>query len=665
MNPRDDQRLQVQQATDIVQLVGEHLALRRKGKEFVGLCPFHDDQSPSMYVSPAKQIYKCFSCGAGGSVFDFVMNYHKMSFIEALKHLAERAGIKLERRDEGRGRDEGPSERERLAIANACALQFFRGCYRHAEHGATARAYVDRRGIHPDMVEAFQLGYAPDRWDGLVQTIASKGWNVTDFLAAGLLKRRDEGRATRDEGAESESSSPSSLIPRPSSCYDALRHRLVFPILDSLGRPIAFGGRKLREEDEPKYLNSPETKLFNKSATLYGLHLAKKPIIDQKVAAIVEGYTDVIACHQAGVSNVVATLGTALTPQHAAELRRYCDKVVLIFDADAAGQKAADRAVEVFLTGDIDVAIAVLPSPTGEKVDPAELLAQEEGLDLWKQAIVTARDALDYQFERVRAELDAQTTLSGRQRVAEGYVQRLAGLGVAKTGILRSAMVRTKVAQMLHLGESDVATLMQRFAPRSRRVTPDVVGPSQAPESVGEDHAEDDLALGVSRAKLSALRIAERDLLAGLVQSNDLFHAALSDGRSLDEAVAAADMVSSEGRRLFEMLHDRLAEGRAVTLPDFLGELAQAEALDLTRWMTDAAMSLKDKAFNDEALQHHLLAMAEALVRHGRESQRKVQRVALIEQVRTSGGDALEAAQRMIEHARAGVSPARIARISA
>ena len=327
MAVQEDQKIQVQQATDIVRLIGEQVSLRPKGKEFAGLCPFHDDKNPSMFVSPAKQIYKCFSCGAGGDVFTFVTQYHKMTFPEALSFLAERAGIRLEARGGRGGGEAKQGERGRISQANTLAVGFFRALYRHAEHGRSGREYVAKRGISPEMVEAFEIGYAPDRWDGLSMTIAQKNWDLGAFELAGLVKARERG----GEPASGEASGH----------YDRLRHRLIFPIFDAIGRPIAFGGRKLREADEPKYLNSPETALFNKSATLYGLHLAKKPIIDSRTAVIVEGYTDVIACHQAGVRNVVATLGTALTAEHVRELRRYAEQVVLVFDGDAAVRKPA------------------------------------------------------------------------------------------------------------------------------------------------------------------------------------------------------------------------------------------------------------------------------------------------------------------------------------
>jgi len=254
--PNDD-RNRVLEAVDIVRLIGEDTRLTPKGRDFVGLCPFHDDSSPSMRVVPEKQMYWCFPCGAGGSAFDWMMNRHKMTFPEALKHLAEWAGVELAPWKPDRGGDSGgagdeprsPSERKRIADANGKTHAFFRMLLGHDTHGAEARAYLERRGVNAAMIEAFELGYAPDGWDGLTKTIDAKGWAKADFELAQVIKARKQG----------------------DGYFDFLRHRLVFPILDALGRPIAFGGRVLSADDDPKYLNSPETPLFNKSATLYGL----------------------------------------------------------------------------------------------------------------------------------------------------------------------------------------------------------------------------------------------------------------------------------------------------------------------------------------------------------------------------------------------------------
>jgi DNA primase len=296
----------VRDATDLVRLIGEHVPLKPRGREHVGLCPFHDDHSPSMAVVTHKgnAFYKCHACGAGGDAFDFVQNYHKMDFAEALRFLADRAGITLTPRpspgqrsasgeaDEHDGRTVARSS---IREANAFAAAFFRKVLQHPEAGSVGRELIDKRGISAEMAEQFMLGYAPDSWDKLLATITRKGMSVEPFAAAGLLKPRKTG----------------------DGFYDAFRHRLIFPITSEVGQPIAFGARAIKADDEPKYLNSAESSVFQKSRTLYGLHQAKRSIIDSRTAVITEGYTDVIACHQAGFTNVVGTLGTALTREHA------------------------------------------------------------------------------------------------------------------------------------------------------------------------------------------------------------------------------------------------------------------------------------------------------------------------------------------------------------
>ncbi|MFA9478435.1 DNA primase [Phycisphaerales bacterium AB-hyl4] len=624
MPVREDQKIQVQQATDIVRLIGEHVALRPKGREFAGLCPFHDDQNPSMFVSPAKQIYKCFSCGAGGDVFTFVTQYHKMTFPEALRHLADQAGIKLQAAGgRGQGSDEGPSERQRIAAANELAMGFFRTLYKHPEHGQAVREYVEKRGINAEMIEAFQLGYASDRWDGLATTIDRKSWDLQSFIAAGLVTPRNR---NHDDSNNSELETRNS---KPSNCYDRLRHRLIFPIFDAIGRPIAFGGRKLREADEPKYLNSPETKLFNKSATLYGLHLAKKPIIDSKTAVIVEGYTDVIACHQHGAKNVVATLGTALTREHVGELRRYAQKVVLVFDADEAGRKAADRAVELFLTGDLDVAIAVLPTgPDGAKLDPAELLAQPDGLAQWRRVVDDASDALAYQFDRIAADLTAAGTITGRQAIAEAYLDQLGRLGLSRMGQIRRALTVQRLANLLKMSESavnDVLTGLEqrntRFSQPAQPAQPDADESPWPAESLetGDfeaDKAQPDVASRHSRSTLKAVERAERQLVGCLLRDTALFHHTLSDGRTLDEALTPAEMVTSIGRRVYQWVYNALCETEPVTLASLLGTLAEeTDTQPLANWLTDADAEVeKATAGKAELLMSMLTSAAEALL---------------------------------------------------
>ncbi len=442
----------VRDAADIVRVVGEVVALRPKGREYVGLCPFHDDHRPSMNVVPAKQIFHCFVCGSGGDVFAFVQRFHKMDFRETLEFLAEKFGVELAPRarpGEASGGEAGGggASRSDLLAANLAALEFFRQVLAHEAHGARAREVIARRGMSPEVVERFALGAAPDRWDGLVLRARQKRLDERLLLEAGLIKRREEaGSGDR--------------------VYDALRDRLIFPIRDQIGRVVAFGGRRLNDEDEPKYLNSPETRLFNKSATLYGLDLAARAIQHERCAIVTEGYTDVIACHQAGFAHAVATLGTALTREHAAVLRRLCDRVVLLFDGDEAGQRAADRAAEVFFAEPLDVAICDLSRYTDAK-DPDELLKRDGGAATFREALGGATDLLDYRFDRLRARLSG-AGLSATSRAIDEELARLVELGLGAVSPVRRGLIARRLASLTGLPEGTILRAIPAGrAPRS------------------------------------------------------------------------------------------------------------------------------------------------------------------------------------------------------
>ena len=615
----DDQKLQIQQATDIVRLIGEQVALRPKGKELAGLCPFHDDKNPSMSVSPQKQIFHCFVCGTGGDAYGWMMKYHKMSFPEAFEYLAQLAGIEIQPAV-GRSMATGFGQDDRKSIfeANQLAVSFYSAMLRHTDHGRVAREYLQDRQISDEMIELFALGVAPDRWDGLVETIEhNKHWDRRSFESAGLITPREGSSATKY-----------------GSHYDRLRHRLIFPIFDAIGRPIAFGGRILPESvrddaAEAKYLNSPETVLFRKSATLYGTHLAKKPIIDEGRAVVVEGYTDVIACHQAGAHNVVATLGTALTEDHIRELRRYADQVVLVFDADAAGRKAADRAVELFLTADVDVAVAVLP--VGE--DPDSLLHGANGVEHWRIIVDQATDALTYLFERMRQDLQVAETVTSRQKLASDYLNRIVELGLARAGSIRRTLVIGQLAEILGIGESQIMELL-RASDRSR------VQSSTFDEPVTQ-HTK-------------AIVQAERQIIGGLIQQNELFHQTLADGRSLDEALPPSEFITAEHRDLYTRLYERLSDGDPIKLAPLLGELAQEQLTHLTAIVVgaDAEIDQVTRA-STQLTERVVVEAAEAILRFGGE-QRYQQERRLVA--------APDEADRLLEHRRAHPSPTKIMR---
>jgi len=486
----------VKDASDIVRVVGEVVALRPKGREYVGLCPFHDDSKPSMNVVPSKQIFHCFACGAGGDVFSFVRKFHKMEFREALEFLAERAGIALTPRG-GRAEgdaDAGPS-RSDLIAANAVAQEFFVRTLAHPESGGEGRALVGRRGIAPEMVERFGLGVSPPGWDGLVGDVRTRRLDPRTFAEAGLFKRREDG-----------------------GVYDAFRRRLMFPIQDQIGRIIGFGARRIDDADDPKYLNSPETRLFNKRATLYALNHAAKAIQAERIAIITEGYTDVIACHQAGFANTVATLGTALTKEHATVLGRMCERVVLLFDGDEAGQRAADRAVEVFFAHALDVSIATLNRFTDAK-DPDELLKRDGGGEIFRAALAGATELLEYRFARVRDRLRG-AGVSALGKAVEGEIDSLVGLGLRDVTPVRQRLIVKRLAQVAGIDEETVL----RAIPAGR--APRRPLPASPPETLAGEGAEERVPV------LAAETLTAADHLLGCVLCDgELWRTLGQDGR--------------------------------------------------------------------------------------------------------------------------------------
>jgi DNA primase catalytic core len=369
----------VRDRTDIVELISAYTTLKQVGNSFKGLCPFHQERTPSFHVMPERRRYHCFGCGASGDVFTFLEKKENLTFLEAAERLAMRAGITLSRKgvnpEEIRRQQ---SERDRLFAANAAAVRFFRAAYRRA---GLAQEYAATRGLVHDTLESFGIGYAPDDWGQLAHFLLEREKiHSEDAIRAGLItaSRRMEGEFT-----------------------DRFRGRFMFPIVDVQERVIGFGGRLIVDKPDPKYLNSPETPIFSKSKTLYALNRARKAIQEQDVAVIVEGYMDVIASHQAGISCVVATLGTAMTADHVALLRRYTKNIVLSFDADTAGVKAALKAAELISGAGTDMVLKVLSLPPGE--DPDSLIRKGNAAG-FRKAIDNAVTVPEFQLGILRRE---------------------------------------------------------------------------------------------------------------------------------------------------------------------------------------------------------------------------------------------------------------------
>ncbi|MEY3543959.1 MAG: hypothetical protein RLZZ247_116 [Cyanobacteriota bacterium] len=427
----------VKERADIVDVVGEHVVLKKKGREFVGVCPFHDDKSPSMTVSPAKQFYYCFSCGAGGNAIKFLMELQRQSFSDVVLELARKYQLPVETL-------EGPqqerlrqqlSRRDQLHKVLALAAGWFRSQLRSPE-GAGALAYLrDQRGLSETTLETFGLGYAPERWDGLLSHLQQVEGFAPDLLeAAGLVVPRRGG----------------------DGFYDRFRHRVMVPICDRQGRIIGFGGRSL-DGGEPKYLNSPETEVFEKGKHLFGLDKAVNAIRKDDRAVVVEGYFDVIALHAAGITNAVAALGTALSSQQITQLCRCCDgkRLILNFDTDRAGVRAAQRAIgeveQLALQGQLE--LRVLHLPAGK--DPDEFL-KEHGAGEYRSLLDQAPLWLDWQIDQVLEGRDLARSDQFQQSVSELVVL----LGKLPASAVRSRYLQ-QVAERLSGGQARLALQLE------------------------------------------------------------------------------------------------------------------------------------------------------------------------------------------------------------
>jgi len=450
---------EVRERIDLVDLVSQYVQLKQSGRNWKGLCPFHPEKTPSFNVNRESKFWKCFGCGAGGDVFSFVMRIENLTFPEAARMLAERVGVRWE---PAQARPEERDEREQILRLNALASEWFTAAL-SGQAGKAARAYLDSRGLDDDTIARFRLGYAPPGWDGLVTDLARHGIGLEATIRAGLAKRSEQG-----------------------SVYDVFRHRIIFPICDVAGKVIGFGGRALDPEDPARYLNSPETLVFRKGRTFYGLDLARRAISDEGFALVVEGYMDVIALVQHGIVNCVATLGTALTDQHARILGRYTPEIVLLYDADAAGMAAALRSVKVF--EECPAAVKVVVLPEGKDPDDAvrefgpagmrELLDQRIGLVEYRLRAIFASHSDQGTEGRTKAAQEAVDVLLGvrdltrRQALLAWAADEWAGRDIKRAPSLESALLHEMQRRAKAAAPADrdgwQRVLAERGVPRAR-----------------------------------------------------------------------------------------------------------------------------------------------------------------------------------------------------
>ena len=374
---------EIRDRTDIVTVISDHVVLKKVGKNFKGLCPFHSEKTPSFSVSPDKRIYHCFGCGVGGNVFKFLMEIQSISFPEVLKVLAERAGIPLPRNSSDHSTDPGHKERESLRKLNEAATRYFQSLLKNPEGGLSARNYLTSRHFDAETLERYRVGWAAPTWKGLLTHVQQKS-SVTQeqLLKSGLIIKKEDS----------------------STVYDRFRGRVIFPIKDLHSNIIGFGGRSINEEDQPKYLNSPETLLYQKSETLFGMDQAKQAIRKENQVILVEGYFDQMRAVQHGVEYVVATCGTALTAKQASMLRNHAETAILIFDSDSAGRSAAEKGFDILLEHGMNVKIVVLP----DGQDPDSFI-QEQGAESFLEKIRNAKPFMESYIDALVRESPGQT----------------------------------------------------------------------------------------------------------------------------------------------------------------------------------------------------------------------------------------------------------------
>ncbi|ABR49138.1 DNA primase [Alkaliphilus metalliredigens QYMF] len=412
---------EIKAQNEITDVISQYISLKRIGSSNKALCPFHNEKTPSFNVSTEKQFYKCFGCGEGGDVIQFIMKMENLDFMEAIKMLAQRANIEIPEKDQSLEVAEEMKLRNLFWEINKKAAKYYYHCL--TKEKSIALGYLSERGLISKTINTFGLGFAPNEWQGLIQHLTQEGYDLKDIEKCGLIIPKKE----------------------QSGYYDRFRNRIIFPIFDIRGNVVGFGGRVL-DDSLPKYLNSPETKLFNKSRILYGLNIARKYMTTRQLI-LVEGYMDVIPLYQQGFKNVVAALGTSLTKEHAQVLKRYCDDVILCFDGDEAGIKATLRSIEILKNGDFNIKVMMMP----KGVDP-DTYIQSKGKEGFQRAINAALNVVDYQIMLAK-EKYPQDKVEGRVNLARDIAKIIKQI---KSPIEKEAYIQ-KVSQETGINQDAIA----------------------------------------------------------------------------------------------------------------------------------------------------------------------------------------------------------------
>jgi DNA primase len=534
---------QVQQANDIVDVISEHVSLAKKGREMVGLCPFHEDHRPSLYVNVVKQIFKCFACGAGGDVFKFVQMRENLTFPQAIERLAERAGIKLKRlKTEDSKLKTIDVDPNKLAKVNEWAAKYFQNNLYNKQEGKTVLDYIAKRKITAESARKWQLGLAVPGND-LIRAAKAKVIPIKLLELAGLIvpQMGNEGFA------------------------DKFVNRLMFPIPDVTGRIVGFGGRTL-DEKGAKYINSPTTALFDKSNSLYGLQQGRHQIVSTQVAVVVEGYTDCIMAHQFGCSNVIATLGTSFTTGHGRILRRYAKKAVLIFDSDVAGIEAANRALEICLSQRIDIKITSVP----EGKDPCEFLLSA-GKEQFEQLVNSAVDVFQFKWNRLVESFGSDDTLTGKKGAVDEFLQTIAtAVRAGNLPAIDRGLIVNRLSKIIGADAKDInAELSKKLKTAERTASYNAQDRKLRSVNLGEGF----------------FAIAQREILEVLLNAPELFEIVK---QKITAEVFDVPILKQIAGILFETLS-------AKTRPSLTEILAQAESPELGSCIVQLAQAGEKK----------------------------------------------------------------------
>lgn len=604
----------VRAAVDIVELISSYTDLRRQGRGFVARCPWHDDQRPSLQVNPQRQVWKCWVCDLGGDVFSWMMEKEGITFPEALRMLAERAGITLEPMDRARLSNASPTqadEKKQLYEAMQWTVNQYYEHLKQSNEAETARKYLEERGLSHAILESFRVGYAPDGWTWLLDRAQSIGLPTKALEQVNAVVKSDRG-----------------------SYYDRFRGRIMFPIRDPQGRPIAMGGRIVpglsQDREQAKYINSTETRLYSKSHQLYGLDLARESIGRKKMAVVVEGYTDVMMAHQHGVNNAVAVCGTALGESHIRLLRRYCDTVLLLLDGDEAGQRRTNEILELFIQAQMDLKVMTLP----DGLDPCDYLLQYGGPAM-ESLMAEATDALEHKIKVVCRGFNPLTDTHRANAALEDILGTVAKGWKPQSGQndalrLRHEQILGRLSRQFGLTLDMVRTRMLQLREAQSRRRSEHLVPGETPKK------------RVIAYQYKELSAHDRELFCILVQHPDLAPMAL-------ERFSEASLGSEAAKALLRLYNELEMTGQSLEFGPLMSAVEDTALKSILVSLEEEASQKASLALLDA--QQRLHTLCERLSQQDQQ-QHDLQRLRILESKQLDDKEEIEILNSLIEQAR-------------